>query len=48
MAVIRVDEELLKEIKEFIKKGENRFDFPSVKAFVDKAILKMLKEKGKK
>jgi len=43
MAEVRVDEELLKRLKDFIKKGENRFDFPTVKSFVDKAILKMLK-----
>jgi hypothetical protein len=44
MAEIRVDEELLERIKKLIEKGENRFDFPSVKAFADRAILKMLKE----
>ncbi len=49
MAEVKIDEELLKKIKELIKKGENRFDFPSVKSFADKAILKMLKEyEGKK
>lgn len=44
MAEVKVDKELLERIKKFIKKGENRFDFPSVKSFVDKAVLKMLKE----
>jgi hypothetical protein len=44
MAEVKIDEKLLEEIKKFIKKGENRFDFPSVKSFADKAILKMLKE----
>ncbi|MFH1612739.1 MAG: hypothetical protein ABIB46_03285 [bacterium] len=43
MAEIKIDEELLKRIKELIKKGENRFDFPTVKSFADKAILKLLK-----
>lgn len=43
MAEIKVDEELHKRIIKFIKKGENRFDFPTVKSFADKAILKMLK-----
>jgi non-homologous end joining protein Ku len=43
MAETKIDEKLLEEIKKFIKKGENRFDFPSVKSFVDKAVLKMLK-----
>ena len=43
MAVIRVDDELYKEINKLIK-GEKRFDFPSVKAFVDKAIYERIKE----
>ncbi|MFH1787592.1 MAG: hypothetical protein ABH811_02275 [archaeon] len=43
MAEVKLDDELLKRIKEFIKKGENRFDFPTVKSLVDKAVLKMLK-----
>jgi hypothetical protein len=48
MSETKIDEELLKEIKEFIKKKENKFDFPSVKSFVDKAVLKMLKNPKKK
>lgn len=43
MAVIRIDDELYKKIINFIK-GEKRFDFPSVKAFVDKAIYGKIKE----
>jgi len=45
---VKIDIELKKRIEEFISKGENRFDFPSVKNFVDKAVLKFLKEVGKK
>ncbi|MBI2105319.1 hypothetical protein HYT56_00605 [Candidatus Woesearchaeota archaeon] len=41
---VKLDLELKKKIDEFISKGENRFDYPSVKNFVDKAVLKMLKE----
>jgi len=50
MAEVKIDEELHKKIIRFIKLGENRFDFPTAKAFVDKAVLKMLKflEKEKK
>ena len=48
MAEVKIDEELLRKIKELIGKGENRFDFPSVKSFVDKAVLKRLKELEKK
>jgi hypothetical protein len=41
---VKLDSELKRQIEEFISKGENRFDFPSVKNFIDKAVLKMLKE----
>jgi len=43
MADVKIDEELLEKVKKIIKKGENRFDFPNAKSFVDKAVLKMLK-----
>lgn len=45
---VKIDAELKKRIEDFISKGENRFDFPSVKNFVDKAVLKLLKELEKK
>jgi hypothetical protein len=41
---VKLDAELKKRIEEFINKDDNRFDFPSVKNFVDKAVLKALKE----
>ncbi len=41
---VKIDAELKKRIEEFISKGENRFDYPSVKNFVDKAVLRLLKE----
>ena len=47
MAVIKIDDELYKKIIKLIK-GKNRFDFPSAKTFVDKAVLKMVKELEKK
>jgi non-homologous end joining protein Ku len=43
MSETKIDKELLEKIKKLIKKGENRFEFPNVKSFVDKAVLKMLK-----
>ena len=43
MAEVKIDKELHKKVIKLIKKGENRFDFPTVKSFVDKAVLKMLK-----
>jgi len=50
MAEVKIDNELHRRILKLIKQGENRFDFPTVKSFVDKAVLKMLKslEKEKK
>jgi hypothetical protein len=44
MSEVKIDKELLEKIKKFIKKGNNRFEFPNAKSFVDKAVLKMLKE----
>ncbi|MBS3093928.1 hypothetical protein J4456_05100 [Candidatus Pacearchaeota archaeon] len=43
MAVIRIDDELYEKIMKIIQ-GEKRFDFPSAKAFVDKAIFEKIKE----
>jgi len=43
---VKIDAELKKRIEAFVSKGENRFDYPSVKNFVDKAVLKLLKEVG--
>jgi hypothetical protein len=43
MAEVKIDEELLGKVKKFLQKGENKFDFPTVKSFVDKAVLKALK-----
>ena len=45
---VKIDAELKKRIEDFISKGDNRFDYPSVKNFIDKAVLKMLKEVEKK
>jgi hypothetical protein len=45
MAETKIDKELLERIKKFIQKGENKYDFPTAKSFVDKAVLNMLKEK---
>ena len=44
MAEVKIDKELHKKIKKLIKKGENRFDYPTVKSFIDKAVLKMLED----
>ena len=41
---VKLDAELKKRIEEFISRGEHRFDYPSVKNFIDKSVLKLLKE----
>ncbi|MBS3151602.1 hypothetical protein J4443_04440 [Candidatus Woesearchaeota archaeon] len=41
---VKLDAELKKKIESFITQGENRFEYPSIKNFVDKAVLKYLKE----
>ena len=48
MAVIKIDDELLKKVRKYIKEGANRFDYPTVKAFVDKAVYIYLKKKEEK
>ncbi len=45
---VKIDAELKKRVEELISKGENRFNYPSVKNFIDKAVLKLLKEEGAK
>jgi hypothetical protein len=44
MADVKIDEDLLKKVKVFIQEGENKFDFPTVKSFVDRAVLRTLKD----
>jgi hypothetical protein len=43
---VKIDKELKKRIERFISTGNNRFDYPSVKNFIDKAVIKFLKEVG--
>jgi hypothetical protein len=43
-SVVKLDSELKKRIENYISKDDNRFNYPSVKNFVDVAILNMLKE----
>ena len=44
MVEVKIDKELYKRINKLLKKDENRFDFPTIKSFVDKAVFKKLKE----
>ena len=41
---VKLDAKLKKKIEQLISQGENRFEYPSVKNFVDKAVLKLLRE----
>jgi hypothetical protein len=41
---VKIDKELKKEIETFLSKEKNKIEYPSLKNFVDKAILKLLKE----
>lgn len=41
---VKLDAELKQRIESFITQDENRFEYPSVKNFVDKAVLRLLKE----
>ena len=42
-AVVKLDSELKEEVEKYISTRDNRFEYPSVKNFVDKAVLSMLK-----
>ncbi len=44
MATVRIDDSLLKEIKDWIKKNGNKYESPTVTAFINNAIYKKLKE----
>jgi hypothetical protein len=41
---VKLDKELKEEIEAYISRGKNRIEYPSVKNFVDKAVLRFLKE----
>ncbi len=48
MAVVRIDEKLLKEIKKEIENGENKYQYPSVSAFVNNAVFEKLNNSNRK
>ena len=45
---VKIDKELKERVERLISRDDNRFDYPSVKNFVDKAVLRLLKEVEKK
>ena len=48
MAVVRVADKLLKEIKSLLDRDENRYQYPSVAAFVNSAVYEKLKNNKKR
>jgi len=49
MAVVRIDDKILKEIKKFLQRDENRYHHPSVSAFINYALHeKIIQINGKK
>lgn len=49
MAVVRIDDELLKRIKEYIQHNDNKYQYPTVACFINNVIYEKLnKISGKK
>ena len=49
MAVVRIDDKILKEIKRFLQLDENKYQHPSISAFINYALYeKIEKMNGKK
>lgn len=44
MGVVRIDDKLLEEIKDWIKKNGNKYKVPNVTAFINSAIYDKLQE----
>ncbi|MCD4771313.1 hypothetical protein K8R30_02750 [archaeon] len=42
---VKIDEKLLKRVKNLFKEEEIRIEYPTVKSFINMAVLKLLKEK---
>ena len=48
MAVVRIDDELLKKLKEFLKRDENRYKYNSISSLINYIIYEKLNQKGDK
>ena len=42
---VKIDEKLLKRVKNLFEEDEIRLEYPTVKSFINIAVLKLLKEK---
>lgn len=47
-AVVKIDESLLKQVKEIVGSEENRIIYANVKQFINIAVLEKLKKEGKR
>jgi len=48
MGVVRIDDELLKRVKEWIKRNGNKYNYPNIASFVNSAVYEKLKNLNKK
>ena len=48
MATVRIDDKLLEEIKEWINKNGNKYESPTVTAFINNALYNKLKDVNNK
>lgn len=47
MGVVRVDDELIKEIQEWLIQNGNKYEHPNISSFVNKAVYEKLKKNKK-
>jgi len=48
MGVVRIDDDLLKNLKELLKKEENKYRYSSIAAFINHLVHEKIKEEKKK
>lgn len=48
MAVVRIDDKLLKKIKDFLETNSNKYEYPSISSFINNVIYEKLNSIKKK
>ncbi len=48
MAVVRIDDRLLKKIREFLDNNDNKYQYPSISSFINNVIYEKLNKAGRK
>ncbi len=48
MAVVRIDDKLLKKVKEFLDNNDNRYQYPSLSSFINNVIYEKLNKISRK